>query len=79
MEYNKYYKWEDLVKQYPDMWVFYDVNKSKEKDGVLDTVFVLSICSFQEKYGYIVKYRKSGLRFNCKRTVENLPIVGVIL
>ena len=78
MKYNKYYKWEDLVKQYPDMWVFYDVNKSKKKNGVLDKVFVLGICRFSERTVTIMKLDNLGIDFDCARTTFSAPTVGAL-
>ena len=79
MEYNKYYKWEDLVEQFPDMWVFYDTTKSKKKNGVLDKVFVLAICSFSERTSTILSFDNLGIDFDCARTTFSAPTVGMLL
>ena len=53
-----------------------DVKKTKKKDGILDKVFVLAICPFAEKSGYVRKFRNIGIRFNCERTTDHFPILG---
>lgn len=79
IEVNKFMTLDDLEKQYPDMWAFYDIDKSGT-DRIYDwnaNYFILAVCKFADQHEYIIKYRNEGLRFNHMRTSEPpLPFWG---
>lgn len=78
MEINKMCKWDSIVSQYPDMWVFIDLDRTQKRNGFIEKCFVFAICPFEEKDRYIVKFREQGRHFDCIRTTFSAPTLGVI-
>lgn len=71
LEFNKIYTWEEIVKAYPDLYVF--ITNIKEKDGEIKTCKLLDVCSFNEKADFILKYNNKRVKFRCCRTTPKLP------
>jgi hypothetical protein len=76
MDNDKLYKWSDIALEYPDKWAI--ITDIKEKDGMIETCKLISICTQDEKAELIKKYKKQGLKFECERTTFSAPNVGVV-
>lgn len=77
LEFNKTYTWEEIVKNYPDLYVF--ITNVKEQDGEIKTCKLLNVCNKENKSIFVKKYRDSGISFECCRTTVNLPDLGVLI
>lgn len=76
LELNKVYKWEQIVKEYPDMYAF--ISDIKRKNGEIEECRLLDICKFGETHIYTKKYINSKVRFSCQRTTDKLTDIGVM-
>ena len=76
LEMNKIYKWNEIVKAYPDLWVI--ITNVKEHDGEIESCKLLDVCSKENKSDYIRKYMASNIEFECRRTTFNAPNIGML-
>lgn len=76
LELNKVYKWEQIVKEYPDMHAF--VTDVKMADGEIKTCRLLDVCPFKDIHLYTKKYIERKIHFECHRTIDRLPDLGVM-
>ena len=76
LKYGNTYLWKDVVRAYPDMWLFMsDVEKT---DGAIDRFRFLALCPHSEKASYMRKFRDQGIPYECERTTFSVPNMGVL-
>lgn len=73
---NKVYKWEDIVREYPDLWVI--VTDVKENAGEIVTCRLLDVCTYDGKAQCVKKYINSEMKTRLLRTTFNDPNVGIL-
>lgn len=76
LKYGEIYNWDDIVKKYPDKWLFMtDVDKN---NGVIGKFKFLAICSHDKKASFMRKFRDEGISYECERTTFAAPNMGVL-
>ena len=73
---NKIYTWNEITVKYPDSWVI--ITDIKESNGEIQSCKLLDVCTKENKYLYIQKYLKTGLKFECQRTTFKAPNIGTL-
>ncbi len=63
--------WVDIQEKYPDKWVFAQDVK-KDKDGNINSVFVLVVCNNAEKARWTSKFRADNIRCQCIKVSETM-------
>lgn len=77
LEYNKVYTWDEIVKNYPNMYaIITDVVKEHEE---IKRCKLLEIVSFEDEEKTCHEYKKAGRHFDCVRTTFSVPSVGVLI
>ena len=76
MRKNNIYRWEEIVKAYPDSWVI--IADVKESNGEIKSCRLLDVCTKANKHEYIKKYLNAGLKFECQRTTFKAPNTGIL-
>ena len=74
---NTTYRWEEIVKAYPDSWVI--ITEVKESNGEIKSCRLLDVCTKANKHEYIKKYLDTGLKFECQRTTFKAPNAGMLI
>lgn len=69
LEMGKKYKWEDIVKEYPDMWVM--ITDVKEKHGEILSCRLLDVCKASDRALCLRRFRNSGMITRFIRTTES--------
>lgn len=73
---NNVYKWEEITRAYPNMWVI--ITEVKESNGEIKSCKLLDICTKNNKHEYIKKYLDKGIKFECQRTTFKAPNAGIL-
>lgn len=74
---NRTYKWEEIEKEYPDLWVI--ITDVKEHAGEIKSCKLLDVCTADKRADYMNKYIKQDIELRCERTTFNAPNVGILL
>lgn len=73
---NQTYKWNEIVKTYPDLWVI--IADVKERAGEIITCRLLDVCTANERADYVSKYINLDIDLRCERTTFSAPNVGIL-
>lgn len=73
---NHTYKWEEIEKEYPDLWVI--ITDVKEKAGEIKSCKLLEVCTADERAKCVSKYINLDIELRCERTTFNAPNVGML-
>lgn len=66
LELNKVYKWEEIVKAYPNMYAL--ITNIKEYAGEIKSCKLLDVCTADERAEYVQKYMHKNIKLKCQKT-----------
>lgn len=76
LELGRVYKWSEIVEEYPDKWA--TITDVDERDGKILSCRLLAVCDHSERYKYIRKYKKEGIKVWSERTTFSAPNMGFL-
>lgn len=76
LEAGKEYTWDVISKTCPDMYAI--ITDVTYKGGDIVKCKLLCVVPYEKKAETVMKYRRSGINFDCERTTFKGPNVGVL-